>query len=103
MGQITIRNLGQDVRDMLVLYAKANGRSLEAEIRVMLATAVGLGPRDANRKMLDELNELQRTNNEAMAGLSLRLEKAKAQNLSTELTRAVRRKAPEPRAESHPL
>ncbi len=44
MSKITIRNPGQDVKELLQMHAKANGRSLESQIRFMLTMLVGLGP-----------------------------------------------------------
>ncbi len=104
MSQITIRNLGQDVTEMLMLCAKANGRSLEAQIRVMLTTAVGLGPQAANRTLAESLSELQRAGQDAMKGLAKRADAAEAQNLALELRKCITRKRPKPRPQgTHPL
>ncbi len=39
MATITVRNLPEDVRRALEVRAKQNGRSTEAEVRVILTTA----------------------------------------------------------------
>jgi plasmid stability protein len=43
MGTITVRNLDDDVQSRLRRRAAANGRSMEAEARAILADAVGAG------------------------------------------------------------
>ena len=41
MGSLTVRNIGEDVKKRLRLRAAANGRSMEEEVRLMLAEGVG--------------------------------------------------------------
>jgi plasmid stability protein len=91
MSQITIRNIGQDVKDLLRLSAKANGRSLEAHIRTVLAISVGLGPLETNQSMTDRLQKQHKADGNAMGGLVRRLELAKAQNQSLEMKQLVTR------------
>lgn len=45
MATLTIRNLPDDVRDKLRSRAARKGRSTEAEVRSLLAEAVGVEPR----------------------------------------------------------
>lgn len=40
MGMMTVRNIPDDVHDALRAQAKANGRSAEAEVRIILGQAV---------------------------------------------------------------
>ena len=42
MATLTIRNLPDDVRDRLRVRAAQNGRSMEAEARLVLARAIGV-------------------------------------------------------------
>src|SRR2546430_16945340 len=37
MGSLTVRNLGEDIKKRLRLRAAANGRSMEEEVRLLLA------------------------------------------------------------------
>src|SRR5947209_13337192 len=37
MGSLTVRNIGEDVKKRLRLRAAANGRSMEEEVRLLLA------------------------------------------------------------------
>lgn len=41
MATLTVRDLPDDVRDKLRIRAAENGRSMEAEVRTVLAVAVG--------------------------------------------------------------
>ena len=45
MASITIRNLDDDVKTRLRVRATGNGRSMEQELRLILANAVGLAPK----------------------------------------------------------
>lgn len=45
MAAITVRNLDENVRDELRARAARHGRSMEAEVRAILAAAVGAEPR----------------------------------------------------------
>lgn len=45
MAAITVRNLDESVRDELRVRAARHGRSMEAEVRAILAAAVGEEPR----------------------------------------------------------
>src|SRR5437763_16056630 len=40
MGSLTVRNIGEDVKKRLRLRAAAHGRSMEEEVRLMLAEGV---------------------------------------------------------------
>lgn len=51
MAAITVRNLDESVRDELRVRAARHGRSMEAEVRAILAAAVGDEPRGANALM----------------------------------------------------
>jgi len=44
MGQIVVRQLEDEVLEAVKLRAAANKRSTEAEVRAILASAVGLNP-----------------------------------------------------------
>src|SRR4249920_396541 len=44
MGSLTVRNLNEDVKKRLRLRAAANGRSMEEEIRLLLAEGTADGP-----------------------------------------------------------
>src|SRR6188474_1143537 len=51
MGSLTVRNLSEDVKKRLRLRAAANGRSMEEEIRLLLAEGaadVAAAPRPAS-------------------------------------------------------
>ena len=52
MGSLTVRNLGEDVKQRLRLRAAANGRSMEEEIRLLLAdgAAEAVDPRQAEHR-----------------------------------------------------
>jgi plasmid stability protein len=41
MSTITVRNIEPDVKEQLRIRAARNGRSMEAEVRAILASAVG--------------------------------------------------------------
>ncbi len=92
MSQITIRNIGQDVKDLLRLCAKANGRSLEAHIRTVLAISVGLGPLETDQSVTARLQRQHEADGNAMGGVLHRMEMAKAHNQSTEIKKLVTRK-----------
>lgn len=47
MAALSIRNLDDSVREQLRLRAASHGRSMEAEVRAILADAVGVEPRSA--------------------------------------------------------
>lgn len=51
MASITVRNLDDSVRDELRLLAARHGRSMEAEVRTILAAAAGRGERSPNALM----------------------------------------------------
>ena len=53
MAAVSIRDLDDDVKDRLRVRAARNGRSMEAEIRVILTDAVSES--DASRGLLTEL------------------------------------------------
>jgi len=92
MSQITIRNLGQDVRERLQMHAKANGRSLEAQIRVMLTAMVGLGPSEHDMAgMQAQMKAMRLADEQAMFGTMVRMDGAKKNNLATEISRLVKR------------
>ena len=44
MGSLTVRNLGEDVKKRLRLRAAANGRSMEEEVRLLLAEGAADAP-----------------------------------------------------------
>ena len=44
MGSLTVRNLSEDVKKRLRLRAAANGRSMEEEIRLLLAAGAAEAP-----------------------------------------------------------
>ena len=44
MGSLTVRNLSEDIKKRLRLRAAANGRSMEEEIRLMLAEGAADAP-----------------------------------------------------------
>jgi plasmid stability protein len=57
---MSIRDLDDDVRDRLRLRAAANGRSMEAEVRAILAEAVSApsDPRGLFATLIDSFKEL---------------------------------------------
>jgi plasmid stability protein len=59
MATLTIRNLPEGVREKLRLRAASNGRSTEAEVRAMLAEAVGDGSRPARPSVEERLARAQ--------------------------------------------
>ena len=44
MGSLTVRNIGEDVKKRLRLRAAANGRSMEEEVRLLLAEGAAEAP-----------------------------------------------------------
>ncbi|HEY8567511.1 MAG TPA: Arc family DNA-binding protein [Beijerinckiaceae bacterium] len=60
MATLTIRNLPDDVRDKLRVRAARNGRSTEAEVRSLIAEAVGAevsAPRPSVEERVKRLQE----------------------------------------------
>lgn len=53
MAQLLVRNLDESLVDELKLRARANGRSAEAEVRLILAAA--LRPQEEKRRTLSEI------------------------------------------------
>jgi phosphopantothenoylcysteine decarboxylase / phosphopantothenate---cysteine ligase len=53
MGSLTVRNIGEDVKKRLRLRAAQNGRSMEEEIRLLLASAENAAPAVSERKLPD--------------------------------------------------
>ena len=71
MGSLTIRNLDNDVIDSLKAQAKANERSLEAEVRHLLARFAGENARlaafrDRARRLLKLTQGAQQTDSVAL-------------------------------------
>ena len=60
MAAVSIRNLDRDVKERLRVRAARNGRSMEAEIRAILADAVGEpdAPTGLFHAMLDRFSEI---------------------------------------------
>ena len=60
MTSLTVRNLPEDVKKRLRQRAAANGRSMEEEVRVLLAYLVRIDhpPQDAGTTLLDLLPKL---------------------------------------------
>lgn len=60
MASVSIRDLDDEVRERLRVRAAENGRSMEAEIRLILAEAVGPADQSAGlfRTLLDRVAEL---------------------------------------------
>lgn len=52
MAALTIRNLDDDIRDALRIQAAERGRSMEAEVRAILAAAVA-GRRTSRNALMD--------------------------------------------------
>ena len=55
MSQILIRDLTQETVDQLKKRAKRNGRSLQAEVRLILEDAASRGVLPSNRRSISEL------------------------------------------------
>lgn len=66
MAVMTIRGLDDEVRDKLRLRAAQHGRSMEAEVRAILAEAVAS---PAERTLVDLLLEMR----EALGGMELEI------------------------------
>lgn len=60
MASVSIRDLDDEVRERLRMRAAENGRSMEAEIRLILTDAVGTRDENAGlfRTLLDRVAEL---------------------------------------------
>src|ERR1043166_4598336 len=50
MGSLTVRNIGEDVKTRLRLRAAANGRSMEEEVRLLLAEGAADAPSPARMR-----------------------------------------------------
>jgi hypothetical protein len=86
------------------MHAKANGRSLEAQIRFMLTMLVGLGPSDQDMEVMQkQAQAMKLTDNQAMFGVLARMSKAKQSGSSTGITPLIRRQAPPQRKETNPI
>ena len=60
MATLTIRNLPDEVRDELRVRAARNGRSMEAEVRQVIAEAMGIpGPADLRAEWKASVREAQ--------------------------------------------
>lgn len=57
MAAIVVRDLDDQVKSGLVALAAAHGRSMEAEVRVILADAVRRRPRNLGAAILDTFGE----------------------------------------------
>jgi plasmid stability protein len=103
-SKITIRNLGQDVKERLLMHAKGNGRSLEGQIRVMLTAMVGLGPSERDMAgMQAQMKAMRLRDEQAMFGTLVRMDEAKKNKLATDLNPVVQRTAPQLKSNSNPL
>lgn len=58
MAAVSVRDLDDDVRDRLRIRAAEHGRSMEAEIRAILTTAVADDDRGLVRTLVDRLADL---------------------------------------------
>lgn len=57
MAQVIVRQLEPEVVERLKLHARANGRSLEAELRVMLRTMAQRQTREEGERAAQEFRE----------------------------------------------
>jgi Antitoxin FitA-like, ribbon-helix-helix len=58
MAALTIRNVPDDVRDKLRARAEKNGRSMEAEVRAILAAACAEQPKTSALSLPDWVDQL---------------------------------------------
>jgi plasmid stability protein len=56
MATLTIRNLDQAVKERLRIRAAEHGRSMEAEARRILQTALGESPRAPERNLYERIH-----------------------------------------------
>jgi plasmid stability protein len=56
MATLTIRNLDQAVKERLRIRAAEHGRSMEAEARRILQTALGESPRSPERNLYERIH-----------------------------------------------
>jgi plasmid stability protein len=56
MATLTIRNLDQAVKERLRIRAAEHGRSMEAEARRILQTALGESPRASERSLYERIH-----------------------------------------------
>ena len=69
MSQLTIRGIGDDLKQQLRVRAAENGRSMEEEVRQILRHALGLpSPEEEHYKRLGEILEANRRKRQQSEG-----------------------------------